>query len=118
MKIADGRPLNVLDIVDVPVTKCAKDVVHPEDWVVDTQEKWTRAGALDSKTLGAFEEKPKDLWLDPGHKSDRVTGAFLLRRTKHQSLYLIRPENFRVELSVTQYSGDPNPSTKKLSQLP
>lgn len=113
MMVHGGGPLKVLDIVDVPLTKYAKDAVHPEDWIVDATTKWTRAGELDPSTLDAMEEKPKDLWLEPGLGSDRATGAFLLKRPSHQSLYLIRPENFRVELSVRQYPDNPNPSPRR-----
>lgn len=109
MRMSDGAPLLPFDIVDVPLSQYAKDAIHPEDWLVDTSRAWTRAGQLDPKALISLEEKPKDLWLQPGIGSDRATGEFLLKQPKHQSLYLIRPKNFRVELSTRQYEGPPKP---------
>jgi hypothetical protein len=98
MRVEGGGPVAVLDIMDVPLTQYAKDPIHPEDWIVDTSQRWTRAGTFDPKTLATLEEEPKDLWLESTSDTDRVTGAFLTQRTKHQSLYLIRPENLRVRL--------------------
>jgi hypothetical protein len=99
MRTNDNAPLVPLDIVDVPLTQSTNDAIHPEDWIVDTSRKWTRAGKLDQETLGSLEEKPKDLWLEPGQSTDRVTGDFLSKRPKHQSLYLIRPTGLQIELS-------------------
>lgn len=99
MMTSDGVPLAPLDIVDVPLMRHLSDPIHPEDWIVDTTRKWGRAGTLPPKTLGSLEEKPIDLRLEPSGSTDRVTGAFLSTRPKHQSLYLIHPTNLRFELS-------------------
>lgn len=99
MRTNDGAPLVPLDIVDVPLTQPTNDAIHPEDWIVDSGRKWTRSGSLDPKTLGSLEEKPKDLWLEPGQSTDRVTGEFLSKRPSHQSLYLVKPTDLRIELS-------------------
>ena len=99
MQMNDGAPLTPFDIVDVPLTQYAKDTIHPEDWIVDAGTKWTRVGHMDAKTLGLLEEQPKDLWLEPTSHRVGVTGSFLSSRPKHQSLYLIRPTDLRIELS-------------------
>jgi len=99
MRVEGGGHVKVLEIFDVPLTKYASDAIHPEDWIVDATKKWTRVGEFDQKTLGAMEERPKDLWLEPTSHPDRVTGAFLAKSQNHQSLYLIRPTNLRIELS-------------------
>ena len=112
MRMNDSAPLVPLDIVDVPLTRYAKDTIHPEDWIVDAAIKWTRVGQLDPKRLGSLEEHPKDLWLESTSHMDRVTGGFLSRRSKHQSLYLIRPSDFRVELSY-EHNSFKNKNQKK-----
>jgi len=104
MRLNDGVPLTPLDIVDVPLTQCAKDTIHPEDWIVDAGTKWTRVGQLDPKTLGSLEEHPSDLWLETTSHTDRVTGSFLASRPKHQSLHLIQPIDLRLELSYEHNS--------------
>jgi len=98
MKVAEGGLPEVLDIMDVPLLDRAKTPVHPEDWIVDTGRPWKRVAQLIPETIGAFEERPKNLWLEPKSHPDRVTGAFALRQARHQSLYLIRPEDLRFEL--------------------
>lgn len=99
MKTADGSALKVLDIVDVPLGKYAADKTHPEDWFVDNSKPWKRVKKFAAKTIAVFEEKPRDLWLDPTTRADRATPEFLAKRPKHQSLYLIRPTDFRVVLT-------------------
>ena len=117
MRVEGGGALKVFDIVNVPLTAHAQDAIHPEDWIVDSSMRWTRTGELDPATVDALEEQPKDLWLEPGKGSDRVSGSFLSKRPKHQSLYLIRPKNFRVELSVRQFFDNPNPTSRRRARF-
>ncbi|MCC6680693.1 MAG: hypothetical protein IT445_07305 [Phycisphaeraceae bacterium] len=99
MKTEDGSPLQVLDIMDVPIGEYAEDKIHPEDWFIDNANPWRRVNKLAAKNLVALEEKPRDLWMDPATRADRATPAFLIKRIKHQSLYLIRPTDFRAVLT-------------------
>jgi len=99
MRVNDNRPLKVLAIVDVPVTHRMRDPVHPEDWIVDATRSWKRVGQLTPGNVEEFEEYPIDLWLESPSNTDRATGAFLRKRPKHQSLYLVRPSELRIELS-------------------
>jgi hypothetical protein len=98
-KVEGDSSLKLLDVVDVPLRRYAKDAIHPEDWIVDTAHKWKPAGTLHPIALNGLEEKPKNLWLESAAHTDRATGAFLLGSSSHQSLYLVRPVGFRVELS-------------------
>lgn len=99
VKTDNGSPLEVLDIVDVPVMDYAKDTIHPEDWRIDATGTWKRRGTFPTTSLATLEERPNDLWIDPTTRADRATPGFLNRRQSHQSLYLIRPSQFRVELT-------------------
>ena len=99
MLIAGGRQLVLLDIVDIPLTVNSKDRLHPEDWVVDVSREWIRVGSAGRETLEPLEEKPANLWLESTSHTDRVKPEFLVKRSIHQSLYLIRPKEFRVEMS-------------------
>jgi len=99
MRIEGDARLNLLEIVDVPLGAHADDRIHPEDWIVDAKQPWKKVGKLDATTLGAFEEQPKNLWLESKAHSDRAARNFLLTQPDHQSLYLIRPTNLRIELS-------------------
>jgi hypothetical protein len=112
MRLEGGAPLKVLEIVDVPLSRCANDPVHPEDWVVDMTRRWKKTGELDSKNLGTLEEQPNDLWLQSTMHTDRVTRQFLLKQGKPQSLYLVRPTDLRVELSC-EHNPHKNKDQKK-----
>ena len=70
-------------------------------------------GLADPKTVVAFEKNPSHLWLEFPSSTDRVTGNFLSKQPMHQSLYVVRPKNFRVLLSVKQYDDNPRPTTKR-----
>jgi len=50
-------------------------------------------------------EEPEGLWLDPGQKNDRASGAFLQRLANLQSLYLIRPEAFHFQIRSKVWDG-------------
>ena len=99
MKTEDGSPLDVLDIVDVSIGEHAGDDTHPEDWYIDSSARWKRKEKFLAGNLGALEDKPRDLWIDPATRADRATTDFLIKQPMHQSLYLIRPTDFRVNLT-------------------
>jgi len=99
MITSSGLPPFVLDVVDVPLDHYAEDKCHPEDWVIDVSIPWKKYKSFPRKNLPGLEEEPDNLWIDSATRSDRVTSNFLLKRRKHQSLYLIRPTDFHVKLT-------------------
>jgi len=98
MVTANGLPVEVLDIVDVPLHHHANDKCHPEDWVLATSHPWKHRKQFLVKDLVGLEEKPRNLWLEDRSNTDRVTCDFLQHRKQQQSLYLLRPKNLRVRL--------------------
>ncbi len=112
MKLEGGAPLNVLDIVEVPLGAYANDPLHPEDWIIDVSRLWKRVGRLPVRTLGSLEEHPTDLWLESTFRTDRASRSFLSKRADYQSLYLIRPSNPHLELSF-EYNPFINRKQKK-----
>lgn len=98
MVTSSGFPVQVLNVVDVPVTDRANDPVHPEDWRVDHCARWVHRGRFRSDGLPSLEETPDDLWLDAANRTDRASPEFLGARKTHQSLYLIRPRDLHVEI--------------------
>ncbi|MCX5660988.1 MAG: hypothetical protein NTW19_14970 [Planctomycetota bacterium] len=100
MKTANREPINVLDVMIVPLRHKADDKTHPEDWFVDASNPWRKTTKLAPLLVPKLEERPGNLWLDPtSRKTDRVAPEILARRDRHQSIYLIRPVDFRVEIS-------------------
>lgn len=93
----DGRPVRVLDTLEIPVEKWAGDRRHPEDWLLAPGARWRRLSRFDPKTIAKLEERPRDLWCESTVHLDRVTGRFLFEMNPCRTLYLIRPGDFRVE---------------------
>ena len=100
MQLDRGGQIRVCDVVDVPLLQQANDPIHPEDWLVDPTRLWRRVCMMNSVTILDLEEHPEDLWLLSKLQADRAPPAFFLSRQKHQSIFLIRPDNFHAELSV------------------
>lgn len=99
MATADGSPLEVLDIVEVSLVRHASDQCHLEDWVIATPKPWKGQGRFPIDKLAELEERPPNLWSEPTIATDRVTSELLLSSKAHQSLYLVRPKNVRIELT-------------------
>jgi hypothetical protein len=112
MRIEGDSPLALLDVVDVPLASYGDDPIHPEDWIIDETRPWKRAGILHPVAVDGLQEQPDDLWLEFADRADRSRGEFLLRKADHQSLYLIRPTDLRVELSM-EHNGFKNKDQKK-----
>jgi len=99
MRLADGVELEILDVVCAPITGYANDRVHPEDWRLDLTTPWRRTARFSARDVPTLEEKPPDLWVDPGTRLDRATTRFLVSQPRHQSLYLVRPRHFHIRLT-------------------
>ena len=112
MQIEGSSPLSLLDVVDVPIARYAADAIHPEDWILDITQPWKRAGILHPVGLEGLEERPDGLWLESSDRTDRVTAAFLLSTASHQSLFLVRPVDFRVAFS-TEHNTFKNKDQKR-----
>ncbi len=72
MRVADGRTLDVLDIVDVPLVSHCGDAQQPENWYVDEHTAWQRQGSWTTANLARCYETPANLWLDAMVRSDRI----------------------------------------------
>ncbi len=98
MRVGDGRPLNVLDIVQVPLLRHAADPVHPEDWIVDTETPWRRMSAMPREKVSTLIECPPDLWSKGMSRTDRISGFRVRALSTLQSIVLIRPVDLQFEI--------------------
>lgn len=98
-KVEYNAKVRVLDLLDIPVTSCANDPVHPEDWRLDPNVLWRVVGKFPIARINELQESPADLWGGSSEFGDRVIHREVLAQRVTQSLYFIRPENFRIELS-------------------
>ena len=87
-----------LDVIQVPCLKCENCPTQPENWIIQDGGAWKRLGNLELDSAQNLIEAPPDLWLDAYAKTDRVGPEYLEFLEGHQSLYLIRPEDFSVEI--------------------
>jgi hypothetical protein len=91
-----GEEVQVLDVVDIPMQKPVADEDHPEDWFVDTSQRWTHVARLQVEELSRMSDNPIDLWRDGGDGRS-VPEGYVQKMGEPSSLFLIEnPLNARV----------------------
>ena len=99
----DGSDPRVLDIMDVPVLEPRPHEYQTENWLLDPQRYWEKAGRLSSLDLAALRDPAGPLWVD-GHstyngRNDKipleaagsVTGSLRLLHVDVLQLVVSRP---------------------------
>ena len=99
----DGGIPSVLDVVEIPFSEPAGDVLQPENWFFTPKIKWKRLGKLSAQELKPLLEKPASLWWVLKERSDRVALKDLTSVWNPHSLTLIQPEGLRLKV---QRDGD------------
>jgi Dual OB-containing domain len=97
----------LLDIIDVPLLNAAAHNHQTENHVI-SGERWSKVGVLPWNALENLRDRPPALWINSGHT--RGTGYFdcigqAEAATLNSSLFLIRPDNFNVEVGTTSWDG-------------
>ncbi len=90
MRCEDGGFPDVLDIVDVPLLQPANDANHPEDWLLDTGQKWKRAAKFSAAGINLLVDSPATLW-SHSTQPKKVPGGYVSTMPGAASLYLIKP---------------------------
>ena len=96
----DGSDPRVLDVIDIPLLEWKPGTYQQENWLLDPEYYWVRAGSLTWTELDAFVSPVGPLWVN-GHSTsngsnDRVPTA--LADDLKSSLVLLRAPS--VELAV------------------
>ena len=99
----NGRPPEVLDILDIAVRNQQRDDQQPENWLLDESVRPELVGRLDAVHMTELVEEPEGIWLEPGRLTDRVSAAFLEDYPPCQSLYFVRIND--VEVSPDARNG-------------
>ena len=99
----DGSDPRVLDIVDVPVLEPRPHEYQTENWLLDAERYWEKAGRLSPLDLAALRDPAGPLWVD-GHstyngRNDKiplevagsVTGSLRLLHVDVLQLVVSRP---------------------------
>jgi len=94
------------DVIEIPFSGIENSSTQPENWFILQGAQWSKISRWSSAEAQLLIETPKNLWLQPGVKQDRVTPQYLLSQESHQSLYLIKPVDFRLFIEVsTNWEG-------------
>lgn len=105
----DRTEPKVGDIVKINVKESKSTLSQPENWLNNERIRWEKLGEISKTDLRQFIEFPKDLWRENHVKSDRCRPDFIPTISNFQSLYLIKPNNPKLEVweETSQYTGRP-----------
>jgi hypothetical protein len=97
----------LLDVIDVPLLNPAPLHHQTENHVIDTTQRWVKAGVLPFGELARLLDQPASLWVNSQHTNPGHYDCIShLESTKIQdSLLLIRPDNFMVEIGRNHWTG-------------
>ena len=99
----DGSDPNVLDIVDVPVLEPLSEGWQTENWLLDPEFYWRRAGTCSPFDLSGLTDPVAPLWIDgnstwhgrndrlPCEPADPPSGSLRLIRVPRMELAVFRP---------------------------
>ncbi len=97
---ADGSDPRLLDILDVPVRWPQPNDFQSENWLLDPEHYWKKAGIHSTFDLPALADPVEPLWVD-GHSTyhgcnDRI--PIDVQDRVHSSLRLIKAERLTLEV--------------------
>jgi hypothetical protein len=98
IRLDDKSPPRVLDVIDVDLSGPRASHVQPDNWLLARRQTWRKVGRMARSHLALLVEEPGTLWHLRGRRSDRISTVDAARMQIEQSLYLIRPHEFRVRL--------------------
>ena len=94
-----GGAANVYDVIDIPLSGHDPTPGQPENYRIEDGMPWQKVDYIAPGNVRQLEDTPNDVWLEGGIATDRISSEFDESGRVNQSLYLIRPEAFRVALS-------------------
>ncbi|MFH2050492.1 MAG: hypothetical protein ABIJ12_13735 [bacterium] len=104
-RLQDNCVPSPFDLIQVDCQSCENDPSQPENWLIQSDAKWQKLGSYDIGVIDDIVEAPDDLWLEPFGRQDRVSPTFLTTLDNHQSLYLIKPDNFNFFIESSWSGG-------------
>lgn len=106
IRLQDGYLPQPLELIDIAVGEYEDDPTQPENWFIQPGVQWQRTGAWSAEVAEQVVEKPDSLWAEPGIKTDRATDRYLRSLSNMQSLYLIRPTDFTIQIQTPTWNGE------------
>lgn len=99
----DGSDPRVLDVIEVPLLESKPKHYQQENWLLNPEEYWIRAGQLDWNGLVQIVENPERLWVNESSTNaglnDQIsfetarylTSSLVLIRVQGLTLHVLRP---------------------------
>jgi hypothetical protein len=98
----DGTDPQVLDIVDVPLSRHRPHACQSENWLLDPRYSWSRVGQIGWAELQRYVENPKSLWMN-GRSTYHGSNDEILQSDADElpnSLYLVRVSRMNLRVFV------------------
>ena len=97
----------MLDIINIPLLRATPTEYQQENWLLDSSQRWQKAGQWPADALGQLVDPVDALWID-GHSSgsgsnDRV--PFADATALDSSLRLIKVDSLQVTVSAPYNEG-------------
>jgi hypothetical protein len=97
----------LLDVIEIPFLRAQPAHHQTENHLIDATGRWAKKGQFPWNKLEAIRDRPASLWINSDSTSagtyDRISQAEA--STVHDSLVLVRPEDFSVEVGRNYWTG-------------
>jgi hypothetical protein len=106
-KYRDSRSPRLLDIIDVPLLSTAPHNHQTENHIVDGKSWWEKVDDLDWSELEELRQNPPSIWIN---SDSTIPGVYdcmspAEAATLQESLLLIKPKDFKVEVGKNSFNG-------------
>jgi len=98
----NGYLPEVLDVIKIYFEKEVPKIYQPENILI-ASKKWEKTRKIDFTDLESFVDNANDIWLKYS-KQDRIEKSYFYNNKLGESLLLIKPENFKVEVTERAYT--------------
>jgi len=105
-RYSDGKPAQVLDIIEIPILKPYPKQHQKENFLVDSQKKWIKKGEVKRQNLKSLLDNPPSLWHDltsstngtndriPASKADTISSSLYLIEAQCKIIVRIEGKEF------------------------
>jgi len=103
--LTNGSSVALKTFADIHVLRNENKQFQPENWVLDDRRPWSLPQfRMSPPSLNQAIETPLDLWLQPDsdQQTDRISHSYLTQHPPAQSLYLVRPQQIRLNFFTNQ----------------
>lgn len=104
---SDNTEVNILDIVEIPILRSSPIAGQPENFIIDQSVTWKKVTTFSPTHVQKLVDQTNSIWLEDGVSTDIVTSSYDENGLITQSLYLIKPTNLMLTLSLdyNDYEG-------------